>query len=353
MIRRVVLLAGLLGACKRESAPARTPPPPASATPNTNLATPNTNAPPAPTQGQDPPAPASAFRETARFLPQGGAVTGWSQSGAVRLVDAQHLYELIDGAAEKYVAYGVRQHARTDYRQARGSFVVTVEVYDMGAELGAFGQYSMILSDGRDPLTLQPSAVTLGGGGFLGATQLVFWKGQHLVQVNLTDEGDEADEAAMRAAAREALPRFGERVAALLPGGNLAPPPPPGISPEGLVWGGLTYLANNAFGAERTGPAWVGHYRASDGARYRLAVLARATPEEARAAFSALRAPGATALPGVGEEAFSARASEGEILVARRGSRVLVVADPAGAGLTAAPRAAKLERLRAALSSLP
>lgn len=347
MIRRAALLAALLTACKREPAPARTPPPPPPAPPAASADA--ASGAPGSTEAA---APASAFREAARFLPQGAAVSGWRQSGAVRLVDAQHLYELIDGAAEKYVSYGFRQLARTDYRAAQGSSVVTVEIYDMAAELGAFGQYSMILSDGRDPLTLQSSAVALGGGGFLGATQLVFWKGRYLVQVNLTDEGDEADEAAMRAAAREALPRFGERIAASLEGGTLAPPPPPGISPEGLVWGGLTYLANSAFGAERTGPAWVGHYRAADGARYRLAVLPRNSPEEARAALTALRGAGATNVAGLGDEAFSARGAEGEMVVARAGNRVIVVADPTGAGLTAPPLAAKQARLRAALSSL-
>jgi hypothetical protein len=347
MTRRATLLAALLIACKREPAPARTPPPPPTPPPSATA-----DAAQGAPGGQDAPAPASAFREAARFLPQGTAVPGWRQSGAVRLVDAQHLYELIDGAAEKYVSYGFRQLARTDYRSAQGSSVVTVEVYDMAADLGAFGQYSMILSDGRDPLSLQPSAVALGGGGFLGATQLVFWKGRYLVQVNLTDEGDDADEAAMRAAAREALPRFGARIAATLEGGALAPPPPPGIAPEGLVWGGLTYLANNAFGAERTGTAWVGHYRAEDSTRYRLAVLPRTSAEEARAAFTALRGAGAAAVAGLGDEAFSVRGGEGEMLVARAGNRVLVVADPAGAGLTAPSLAAKQARLRAALSSL-
>lgn len=347
MTRRAVYFAALLLACKRESAPVRTPPP----APSSVVAAPEAGAPP--TAAVDPPAAAGAFRESARFLPQASAVTGWTQSGAVRLVDAQHLYELIDGAAEKYVSYGFRQLARTDYRQPRTSFVVTVEVYDMGAELGAFGQYSMILSDGRDPSTLQASAQALGGGGFLGSTQLVFWKGQHLVQVNLTDEGDEADEAAMRSVAAQALPRFGAAVAAALPGATSAPAPPAGLASEGMVWGGLSYLANSAFGAERTGPAWVGHYRSADGARYRLAVLSRANVEEARAAFSALRASGATAISGLGDEAFAARAPDGEVVVARRGSSVLVVGDPVGAGAAAPPREVKRARLQAALASLP
>lgn len=350
MIRRVVFFAGVLLACKRESAPSSAPPRPAPVAP-ADASRPGAP-PPSSSAPLDPPAAPADFRESAQYLPQGPAVEGWTQSGAVRLVDAQHLYELIDGASDKYIAYGFRQLGRTDYRKAGSDLVVTVEVYDMGSVLGAFGQYSMILSEGRDPSTLQSQAVTHGGGGFLGSTQLVFWKGQHLVQINLTDNSDEPDEARMRAAAQEALPRFAARVAGMLPGGTVAPAPPPGIAPEGLVWGGLTYLANNAFGAERTGAAWVGHYRAPGGERYRVAVLARPNVEEARAAFTALRGSGATAVPGVGDEAFAARAPEGEVVVARRGSAVFVVGDPSGANLTPLAREAKRARLLEALSSL-
>jgi hypothetical protein len=67
----------------------------------------------------------------------------------VRLVNGQELFQLIDGAGEKYISYGFRQLARTDYRKTGTEFVVTAEVYDMGSPLGAFGQYSMLLSDSR------------------------------------------------------------------------------------------------------------------------------------------------------------------------------------------------------------
>ena len=83
---------------------------------------------------------------------------------------------MIDGAGAKYIEYGFRQMARTDYRKSGTQLVVTAEVYDMGSPLGAFGQYSMLLSEGRDPATMQPRAVNHGGGGFLGTSQLVFWK---------------------------------------------------------------------------------------------------------------------------------------------------------------------------------
>src|SRR5581483_9906025 len=103
------------------------------------------------------------------------------------------------GEAEAYNAYGFRQLAKTDYRKAGGDLAVTAEIYDMGSVLGAYGRYTYILGDSRDPASMESHAVALGGGGFLGTSQLVFWKGQHLVQLNLEDEGGTRDEAALGA----------------------------------------------------------------------------------------------------------------------------------------------------------
>lgn len=270
----------------------------------------------------------------------------------MRIVNGQDLFQLIDGAGEKYMAYGFRQLARTDYRKAGTQFAVTAEVYDMGSALGAFGQYSMLLSDGRDPASLESQATRHGGGGFLGTSQLVFWKGQHLVQLNLTNDNDDGDEAALRAVAREALPTIAERIASTLPGETVAPVPP-GLPREGLVWGGATYLAQNVLGVERSGAGWLGHYRGADGSRWRLALLERPDVAAAHAVVGLFRGASSSALQGVGEEAASATGTAGEILVARKGGRVVVVAGGGveGAGLPA--REARVSVLRAAVAALP
>lgn len=277
----------------------------------------------------------------------------WTQSGAVRLIRGQDLFQLIDGAGEKYLSYGFRELARTDYRKAGTELVITAEVYDMGSPLGAFGQYSMLLSDGRDPSTLESQAVQQGGGGFLGTSQLVFWKGQHLVQINLVDDSGERDENGLRAVAREALPPIATRLAAALPGETTAPAPPAGLVREGLVWGGVTYLAQGVFGVERTGAGWVGHYRSADGARWRVAVFSKSTPDEARALVTLFRAPHPAVIAGLGDEAFSSSSSAGELIVARKGATVVVLADAGVQGLRAPAREASVERVRAALTASP
>ncbi len=346
---RAPLLLILLASCKREPAPRPSPPPPQ----RTPAAQVDGSTSPPPAAAFDPPAAPADFRETARFLPQGSPLEGWTQSGAVRVINGQDLFQLIDGAGEKYLAYGFRQLARTDYRKAGTELVITAEIYDMGSPLGAFGQYSMLLSDARDPASLESQATQHGGGGFLGTSQLVFWKGQYLVQINLVDDSGERDENALRSLARETLPAVANRVAAALPGDTAAPQPPQGLPREGLVWGGATYLAQGVFGVERTGPAWVGHYRSADNQRWRVALFNRASADDARTVAGLFRGAHATTIAGVGDEAFSATGPSGEVVVARKGSNVVVIADAGVPGLNAPAREARVERLRAVVAALP
>ncbi|MDB4928058.1 MAG: hypothetical protein JWM10_542 [Myxococcaceae bacterium] len=344
----LLLIISVAAACRRDPPPAR-PSAPSAPAPTVTPRTPPTQPGAPPAASVDPPASAEAFRETGRFLPQGAAVAGWPQSGAVRLVNGQELFQLIDGAGEKYLAYGFRQLARTDYRKSGSELVVTAEVYDMGSALGSFGQYSMLLSDSRDPASMQARAVAQGGGGFLGTSQLVFWKGQYLVQLNLADDSGEQDEAALAATAREVLPALAARLATALPGESTPPAEAAILPTEGLVWGGATYLTDGVFGVEHSGPGWVGHYAGQGGARYRIAVMLRPGADEARALLQRLRGAGATALTGVGDEAFSSAS----MVAARRGARVVVVGAPAPETLTSLPAAARVDRLRAVVAALP
>ncbi len=337
-----VALAFALG-CKRPAPPA-TPAPPVP-TPTVSASATDGGAPPAMTA--DPPAPAEAFRGTARFLPRSSPVPGWSQSGGVQVVAGRELYQLIDGAAAKYVAYGFHELGRTDYRKAGTELVVTAEVYDMGSTLGAFGQFSMMLSDSRDPFTMRDHAVDQGSGGFLGTSQLVFWKERYLVQLNLADDGG-GDEVSLRATASSVLPALAAAIATMLPATGAAPAPPTTLPLEGLVWGGMTYLADDVLGVSQSGAAWVGHYN-SEGHRYRVAHFGRGAATEAGALFRRLRGAGATSIAGLGDEAFSSAT----LCAARKGNVVLAVAEPEPATLPSLAPEARVQRLRALVATLP
>lgn len=111
----------------------------------------------------------------------------------------------------------------------------------------------------------------------------------------------------------------------------------------------MTYLASNVLGVEQSGAGWVGHYQAAGGARYRIATFTRPNAAEARGLLQRLRGAGATAVPGIGEEAFAGV----DIVAARKGSTVVAVAGPSPESLTALSREARVERLRALVGALP
>ncbi len=351
----VLVACGLcIAGCRNRTTEGTPPPPPESRPLDARTAGPSTaagdgaTAPPT-ASGVEPAAPPAEFREAARFLPQ-GSVGDWVQSGSVTRSTGANLFQVIDGAAVAYERYGVRNFAKTDYRRPGTTLVTTVEVYEFAAPIGAFGRFSMMVSDGRDPASLQQQAVQRGGGGYQGTTQLTFWKGSVLVQISATDTSDEPNEQNLATAARAGLPRLAEAVEHLVPG-QIAPPLSP-LPADNMVWGGNTYLAEAVFGVEQTGAAWVGHYRSSDGKRYRLAIFTRTTVADAQAVLGRFRALGGRPVAGLGDEAVAATSpSAGEIVIARHGTHVFATADSGIQGQPSPTRDAKIAILRAAMTA--
>jgi hypothetical protein len=67
-------------------------------------------------------------------------VAGWSQPGEVLIYDTDTLWEYINGAAELFVEYGVQSCRTTDL--SSGDLTVTVDLYEMGTPLNAYGVFS-------------------------------------------------------------------------------------------------------------------------------------------------------------------------------------------------------------------
>jgi len=66
-------------------------------------------------------------------------IEGWTRVGAMSQYDADNLWEYIDGAAEMFVDYDVQTCRTADLTS--GDVTVTVDLYDMGTPLNAFGVY--------------------------------------------------------------------------------------------------------------------------------------------------------------------------------------------------------------------
>ncbi len=76
------------------------------------------------------------------LLPGPNAAPGWVRGGDARCYSPDALYEYIDGAADLYLSYGFKQAVVGDYvKSGEGEHWITVDVYDMGAPLHAFGIY--------------------------------------------------------------------------------------------------------------------------------------------------------------------------------------------------------------------
>lgn len=141
-------------------------------------------------------------------------VEGWTQQGEALIYDADTLWEYINGAAELFVSYGVRSCQTADL--ASEDLVVTLDLYDMGTPLNAYGVFEREASG--DPVEVAGAVAALVSPPY----QALLLKGSTYAKVNVF-EGDLTMDAG-----RGLL----EALAAALPGeGSL--PPEFGLLPSG------------------------------------------------------------------------------------------------------------------------
>jgi len=89
----------------------------------------------------------------------------------------QNLYEYIDGAADFFVAYGFVLLEGTNYVSLSDvNDSITVDIYDMGEKLNAFGVFQSKRSKGAPSLDIGTSA--FGADGYL-----CFYKDKYLVEI--------------------------------------------------------------------------------------------------------------------------------------------------------------------------
>jgi len=142
------------------------------------------------------------------------AVEGWSRPGDVLTYDADNLWEYINGAAELFVEFGVQTCRTADL--VSGDLTVTVDLYDMGTPLNAFGVFER--EKPGDVVTV-PGA---SSGVVSAPYQALLLKGSTYGKVNAF-EGELTDEVGL-----ELL----EALAAALPG-DTSPPAELDLLPQG------------------------------------------------------------------------------------------------------------------------
>jgi hypothetical protein len=157
-------------------------------------------------------------------------IAGWTQAGEVLSYDADNLWEYINGAAELFVSYDVQTCQTTDLT-AEG-LGVTVDLYDMGTPLNAFGVFEREASG--ETVETPGAAAAMVSPPY----QALLLKGSTYAKVNVF-EGEldlETGEALLTALA-DALPGQGSL------------PPELGLLPaEGKVQGTESYQAEAFLG---------------------------------------------------------------------------------------------------------
>ena len=128
--------------------------------------------------------PVNPLIEIAGEVPQ--SVAAWAAYNPVQLFDTQSIFDYIDGHAEVYLAYSMRQCLARRYSGPDSDIVL--DVFEMASAADAFGVYTYDL-DGAD--------VKIGQGSRFRYGWLSFWKGPFFVSIYADGEGPDAENAVL------------------------------------------------------------------------------------------------------------------------------------------------------------
>lgn len=151
------------------------------------------------------------------------AVDGWTLAGEVTARAPDNLWEYNNGAAEAFLAYGFKGLRYADLEA--GEVMVTVEIYDMGSPINAFGIYSTECSSDAERVDIAAE------GALALPYQCLLLKDRHYVKLNLYKGELEKDSAV----------KLLRSLAAALPGGDGWPAELDLLPAEDRVAGSLGY----------------------------------------------------------------------------------------------------------------
>lgn len=116
----------------------------------------------------------------ADIFPADNSVPGWVKSSDTRTFEATHLWEYIDGDADKYVRAGVVMTLTSDY-QFDGKSDATADVYVMRGPSGAQQVYDAESAVGSQPLLI-------GDAGRRSQGNVTFRQGPYFVRLVAYDD---------------------------------------------------------------------------------------------------------------------------------------------------------------------
>lgn len=272
----------------------------------------------------------SALADGRGALP--AAVAGFKMTKPVQVFNSSTLENHIDGQAESVKRYQFQQCDYAEYAPGgRGNQLITVDLYEMGSPLDAFGYYSFQLS----PSARSVKYVPVGAQGYQTRDSLSFWKGSSYVVVTITA-------ANAPASFQSALPKIGQAIAGKLTGSSQKPAMlnllPPGYTPHSEKYqrsdiAGQRFLVNGVTAAYPSAGTqselFIASYPSPGGAKQAYQQYASYLNKPLTVAMGAKPA----AIKGVGESAMSVRTRfGGQVVTAVKGRYVIGIRKARDAG---------------------
>jgi len=168
-----------------------------------------------------------------KLVPDLSEEIGWTWAEGPVLYEPDDLFEYVNGGAPQYLSYGFTGlvHARCSY-EGEDLRSVTVDIFDMGSCLGAYGIYS----SGRPRGIAKRS---WGVEGYRSGTVAAAWKGR----IYLRGAADEDTPALIGK-----LEALMEEVITTVPGDSNSPPELSVLPVRGLIAGSDKYIGKNLLG---------------------------------------------------------------------------------------------------------
>ena len=133
--------------------------------------------------------PAIGGTGLADLLPAASSMDGWQIADGPTEYDSEGLFEYLNGGAPLYLDFGFEGMVHVRYQLGDDSLSsVTLDIYDMGSDLGAFG----LFRSGRPP---DVELRDWGAEGYRSGTVAAAWKGGISIQAQADDDQPELIEA--------------------------------------------------------------------------------------------------------------------------------------------------------------
>ncbi|MGZ5488632.1 MAG: DUF6599 family protein [Candidatus Aminicenantales bacterium] len=194
-------------------------------------------------------APIAAAPQTRPANPELSALVpklaAWSLSEAPRSYFPDNLFEYIDGAAESYLSYDFRELLVADLVRKGTDATMTLEIYDMGLPLNAFG----IFGAERYP---ENKVVALGDLGYVEGEALNFLSGRFYVKMLAFGLGE---------ATESTLGEIGAKIAGAIKAGGGLPALVRAFPKDNLVSRSEKYIKKNFMGYEFLHDGYVATYK--------------------------------------------------------------------------------------------